>query len=54
MNDTVCADLNPWDSQLRCVLQPGHAGLHEAFDCVRWSDRCHFDGDDDCEPRWAS
>jgi hypothetical protein len=42
----VCADPNPWDGQIVCELPAGHGGLHEAWRCIRWSDRCHFDGDD--------
>lgn len=41
-----CADLNPWDASLLCELPAGHGGLHEVQVCVRWSDACHFAGDD--------
>ena len=51
-----CADANPWDASILCELLLGHAAtpenprghLHES-EGIRWSDRCHFAGDD-CPP----
>jgi hypothetical protein len=45
-----CADPNPWDASILCRLPEGHAGdRHEADGPVRWTDACHFPGDD-CRP----
>jgi hypothetical protein len=41
-----CADANPWDPAILCELADGHTQrLHEAPDCIRWSDECHWPGD---------
>lgn len=45
-----CADTNPWDASLLCELLTGHHDQrHQAHGCIRWTDACHFPGDD-CGP----
>lgn len=41
-----CADANPWDASILCHLPDAHRRLHEAPGPIRWSDACHFPGDD--------
>lgn len=56
----TCNNPNPWDARIRCNRPAGHPALHEWRDepaLLRWSDACHFDGDDcgdPCANRWAS